>query len=429
MLEDADGSLLVIDTGGWYKLCCPTSQLHKPDVLGAIYRVRRKGAPRPSDPRGLTLAWSRMTADELARLLDDERPVVRRRAIQNLAEKGADAIAALSDALRSPRSAQCRLNAIWAATRIDVPAARALARACLRDENDTVRQAAIHSVSVWRDRAALSELLPLLRGESFHNRRAAAEAIGRMGDKSAVPAFLEAAGIPCDRTLEHSLTYALIEIADRQGTKTALHSDNIRTRRTALVAMDQMDAGGLRPEEVAPALVSADPVLKENAWWIASRHPEWGGALAGFLRERLEVNGLSGSEREELARHLARFSRAAPIQALVAERLRDPNASLECRRIVLRAIAQSGLKETPVAWTAALCHVLVAGNADLVAEAVSAARALPAPKVKPEELVAGLMKIGNDAGLPVTVRLNALAAVPGGLVAVPPSLFAFLRTG
>src|SRR3546814_9217684 len=38
VIEDADGSLLVIDTGGWYKLCCPTSQLWKPDVLGAIYR-------------------------------------------------------------------------------------------------------------------------------------------------------------------------------------------------------------------------------------------------------------------------------------------------------------------------------------------------------------------------------------------------------
>ena len=34
VLEDADGSLLVVDTGGWYKLCCPTSQLLKPDVLG-----------------------------------------------------------------------------------------------------------------------------------------------------------------------------------------------------------------------------------------------------------------------------------------------------------------------------------------------------------------------------------------------------------
>ena len=37
------------------------------------------------------------------------------------------------------------------------------------------------------------------------------------------------------------------------------------------------------------------------------------------------------------------------------------------------------------------------------------------------------MKIGNDAGVPATVRLNALAAVPGGLVAIPPSLFTFLR--
>ena len=49
VLEDADGSLLVVDTGGWYKLCCPTSQLAKPDVLGAIYRVRRRGAS-PSRP-------------------------------------------------------------------------------------------------------------------------------------------------------------------------------------------------------------------------------------------------------------------------------------------------------------------------------------------------------------------------------------------
>jgi putative membrane-bound dehydrogenase-like protein len=49
VLEDADGSLLIIDTGGWYKLCCPTSQLAKPDVLGGIYRVKRVGARHTSD--------------------------------------------------------------------------------------------------------------------------------------------------------------------------------------------------------------------------------------------------------------------------------------------------------------------------------------------------------------------------------------------
>ena len=41
VLQDPDGSLLIVDTGGWYKLCCPTSQLWKPDVLGCVYRIRR----------------------------------------------------------------------------------------------------------------------------------------------------------------------------------------------------------------------------------------------------------------------------------------------------------------------------------------------------------------------------------------------------
>src|SRR5216684_1061254 len=80
VIEDADGTLLVVDTGGWYKLCCPTSQLHKPDVLGAIYRVHHSGARKIDDPRGLKLAWAKIAPAELINLLDDPRPVVRRRA-------------------------------------------------------------------------------------------------------------------------------------------------------------------------------------------------------------------------------------------------------------------------------------------------------------------------------------------------------------
>src|SRR4029077_4633239 len=70
IVEDADGSLLVGDTGGWYKLCCPTSQLHKPDILGAIYRIRRKGAPKiADDPRGLQVDWAQMSTQHLVFLL------------------------------------------------------------------------------------------------------------------------------------------------------------------------------------------------------------------------------------------------------------------------------------------------------------------------------------------------------------------------
>ena len=88
------------------------------------------------------------------------------------------------------------------------------------DPDETVRQAAIHSVSLRRDREAVPALVQLLRNPSLQNRRAAAEALGRIGDTSAVPALLKAVGelSAADRALEHSLTYALIEIGDPKGT-------------------------------------------------------------------------------------------------------------------------------------------------------------------------------------------------------------------
>jgi putative membrane-bound dehydrogenase-like protein len=427
VLEDADGSLLVIDTGGWYKLCCPTSQLHKPDVLGAIYRIRRKGAPHIDDPRGLKLAWSRLTPEELARLLDDPRPAVRRRAIQALADKGAQAVPALAEILRSARSAEARRNAVWAATRIDHAEARATVRRALADHDETVRQTAIHSASVWRDRDALASLLGLLKRPALHNRRAAAEALGRIGDRSAVPALLAAVGEPADRVLEHSLTFALIEIADRDGTAAGLKSTNVLTRRAALTALDQMADGRLDAATVARELTAADPRLKETAWWIAGRHPDWGGALAGFLRDRLAAKDLTLAERDELVRQLARFARATPVQELLAERLSDATAPREARRPVLRAMAQSGLKEAPDVWISGLIQVLSGDDGELVREAVATARAVHVSKERSEPLAAALLRIGTNAKGSASLRVSALAAVPGGLSRVEAPLFAFLR--
>src|SRR5438067_7240741 len=88
VIEDADGSLLILDTGGWYKLCCPTSQLVKPDVTGAIYRVKKTGAHKVDDPSGLKIDWKKAKPEELAKLLDDPRPVVWWKAIDELARRG-----------------------------------------------------------------------------------------------------------------------------------------------------------------------------------------------------------------------------------------------------------------------------------------------------------------------------------------------------
>jgi len=459
VLEDADGSLLVIDTGGWYKLCCPTSALHKPDVLGAIYRISRKGAPKIEDPRGLKIAWSKIAPHELAGLLDDHRPAVCRRAIEELAKRGDGANAARNvlfgndwgrpgffvrpdrppEASKGDISVVARRNALWSLTRVDSADARAAVRRRLgdvaragrkmttADADDSVRQVAIHSISLWRDHEAVPQLLTCLSGDSLHNRRAATEALGRIGDKKAVPSLLLAAAGHNDRALEHSITYALIEIADRDGTAAGLKSSNLATRRAALIALDQMDHGKLDVQTVSAELTSPDARMKEAAWWIAGRHPEWGGALAGFLRERLRAQSMTEAERSELTQQLARFARAEPVQELLAERLQDRTSPAYVCRIVLQAMARAGLKETPDSWIAAVLQTLGRDEEPLIAEAVVTAKVLPVPKQHRKAMSAALQKTAHDPRFADAVRLNALAALSAGLE-VEPALFVFLRS-
>jgi putative membrane-bound dehydrogenase-like protein len=429
VLEDADGSLLIVDTGGWYKLCCPTSQLQKPDVLGGIYRVRRKGAPKVEDPWGRGLPT--LTAEGFVERLGDPRPAVQRHAIQILAspEVQRDSIQALRMAAPKGRSLTWRRNVVWTLARFDHPVARALVRAYLADPDETVRQAAIHVAGLWRDRGATSRLIELLKSASAPNRRASAEALGRIGDKAAVPVLLEASGSAGDRITEHSVTYALIEIGDPEGTAPGLQSKNPRTTRAAMVALDQMDGGRLDPKFVAGLLASTDPGLRESASWIVGRHRDWADALAGVLGERLDRPDLPAGERAELERQLGGFSGAAPIQQLLAARLRSAAAPMASRRGSLQAMAWSNLKakDVPTAWVAALASVLDGepANAPLRAPAIATIRALPLAKNEAEDLRTRLLGIAADATNPDALRLDALAAVPGGLVKPDETLYRF----
>jgi putative membrane-bound dehydrogenase-like protein len=429
VIEDADGSLVIVDTGGWYKLCCPTSQLQKPDVLGAIYRVRRVGAPRVLDPRGSDL--SRRPADEVVKLLGDPRPAVQRRAIEFLSssEVAGISMGLLRQLAAGNPSARMRRNVVWTLARLGAPEARAMVQDFLRDPDETVRQAAIHVVGLWRDKTA-STLIELLQAGSPQNRRAAAEALGRIGDKSAVPALLEAAGRENERILEHSITYALIDIADPKATGAGLTSANPRVQRAAMAALDQMDGGGLDPKFVAGLLATADPELKETASWIVGRHRDWAPALAGALGDRLNLIDLPPAERAELERQLGRFAQAAPIQGLLAGCLRDAFAPLAARRSSLQAMAWSTLKPeaVPRAWVDALASVLQGDPAtpELITPAVATLRALPVSSAKAGMLPARLQDIAADTRNAADLRLAALAAIPGGLVKPDENLFTFL---
>ncbi|HTI51582.1 MAG TPA: PVC-type heme-binding CxxCH protein [Planctomycetaceae bacterium] len=427
VLEDADGSLLVVNTGGWYKLCCPSSQLWKPDILGGIYRVRRGGAVHIADPRGLKLDWTKATAEDLAKRLSDDRPAVRKRAIHELAGKGIKALPALEQTLQSAKSPDVRCRVLWTLTRIDATAARAATRAALRDRDETVRQAAVHSISVWRDRDAVPELLRLLADGPPFNRRAAAEALGRLAHPAAVPVLLSVAGEELDRTLEHSVTYALIEIANPSETAAGFVSENPRTRRAAMLAADQMEGGGLSPDSIAELLTSDEPRLRETAAWIVGRHREWGPALRPFLERRLAVRNLTDDESAILARLLAGFASDVDIQALLASRLLTVGALHTAeKKVILHAMSQSGLKMLPAEWVTPLATVLRSDDA-LAPLAVAVVRAIPCPPERAADLHAALLAAAANERLSTAVRLEALGAAPGGIGQVDPIVFDFVR--
>jgi len=432
VIEDADGSLLVIDTGAWYKLCCPTSQLAKPDVLGAIYRIRRVGAPRVRDPRGLAITWT-AAATALTKLLDDPRTAVQSRAVRELAARGDEAVATLADVLRISPSADARRNAVWALTRIAGSPAREVTRAALSDRDETVRHAAIHAAGLLRDGGATTALREALREGPPAIRRAAAEALGRIGDSRAVPDLIAAAASPVDRVLEHSITYALIEINDPAAVSTSrTQATTSRARRAALLALDQMDRRTLEPDAIVPLLDSDDAVLNETAWWIAGHHQEWGNALARYFESHLASASSTAAQQAALQQRVAQFADNPAIQSLLASKIERADTR-DDRLWALRAMtlaARTRLKALPEAWVAPLVNVLRSKNTEIINQAVSVVRAAPAPKVMPPSLQDALLHAGRDAAQPLETRLAALAAlaaVPDGLAKVDDDIFDAVR--
>lgn len=453
LIEDADGSLIVIDTGGWYKLCCPTSQIGKPDVLGAIYRVRKTDAKKVEDPRGLKIDWPKTTAKELAGFFADPRPAVQKRAIATLVnltlppsprtlEQGRgegrtanDALTAIDQILNASPNPRARLNAVWAASQIQNRDARATVRAGLSDKDDTVTQAACHATSIWRDQLAVPDLLKLLSHPSLQVRRAAAEALGRSGRPEVVDAILNVfekalADKDIDPILEHSLIYAVIEVGSAQQLEPICSSilfDNDKrasTRRAALIVLDQ--TGGMakapanrtRARSLLALVEHPDKGLRTTADWVINRHVVWGDILAEEYEKDLfftPIDRLSSiPEARTLAAVQTQFAALAKsdrIQSLLSDVAVSPEAPRDNRLFCLHVMTQATLKEPPPRWLKTTTALLSDSDWKITGAAVDVIRKFALKKMSPE-LVSALLKVASQTDVVTPTRLAALDALP-----------------
>lgn len=429
--EDADGSLLIVDTGGWYKLCCPTSQLVKPDVLGGIYRVRREGAARVEDPRGLKLKWTEASPEALADRLGDPRPAVHKRAIDALALRGDGALDALAKALLSD-DAIARLNAVWTLTRIDAPRARALVRSALRDADANVEIAARHSISVWKDAEAKRLIEQSLAVDPPHVKRAGVEALGRIGDQQSIDRLFELVKSAPDRVLEHSITYAVIEIGDvKQIYSHAAPAGADSVRSLAYAAFDQL----IPPYELGPAYATAamshgGEKLKKTVSWIASHRPDWADAIASKYLEEVDLaRDPNRTKSEELIAASSRLLGSKVMREGLNERLvlKTPEAVL---RTILEIVAASDDKALPNDLLASIAGIVGGvGESRVKNYAQPVTDALRGQKVADASLAVvqgALLRIARSSEVDERDRLKALLAVPGKVPAGAADLETFV---
>ena len=408
VLEDADGSLLVVNTGGWFTNGCPTSSVGKPDAHGTIYRVRRTGGHRITDPRGLKLEWAAATPTQLVTRLADPRFAVRDRTVATLARAGDAAVPALTEAIASA-DRQARLQALWALTRIDTPAAHGVVRRALVDADAGVRQAAARSVFTTRDVGAAAGLRRLLADPHPTVRREAAAALGRVDASDAVPALLDALAAPdLDRTLEHAVIYALIEIDAPTATAAGLNRPHSAVRRGALLALDQMRESPLRPDQVLPLLDAADAPLRNAALMVVARRQPWSAAVAADLRRRVGGGSLTADQAGVVRELVIRFGRDAGVQELVGETLSRPGLPGGLQQLLLNAVADTSGVQMHHSWVAPLTAALRSNDADLTSTAIRMVRAARATGF--DEALQG---IGADTSRDPLLRISALQAMRG----------------
>ena len=417
VLEDADGSLLVVETGGWFIKGCPLSQVSKPELKGGIYRVRKQGAARIADAYGNQIEWSSLSMENAAGYVADPRPFVRDRAVQWLVDH--NAVTALTELLHNSPSADVRTKAVFALYRIGTPETFAALRAGLNDTNLQVRVAAARAAGLAKDASSLDKLIELVSKDEPAVRRQAATALGQIADKRSVHGLLVAAETADDRFIQHAIINSLVTLNEPKAVMPALQHAAPQVRQVAIIAMDQMPSAPLRANQLIPFLESDNLNLKRTALWVAAHHPEWSDDMHEFLLRRFRKGALSDDERELFTEILVAYCGDQVTQKFLADQLEGNSKE---KGFLLNVMGECPQKEFPQVWLAPLKKILESNDAPEVQ-----ASALELIRLRGiTSLTDQLLKLSSNKDKPAMLRLEAIAAIMDSHPQISDSHFAWL---
>jgi putative membrane-bound dehydrogenase-like protein len=402
VVEDADGSMLVLNTGGWFIAGCPLSRVAKLDVPGGIYRIRRDEAERVEDPWGKKLDLKSLSAESLAEYVGDSRPAVRDNAIERLIEIGAPAVVPIKNSFLASDNEEIRAAGVFALYRINTQNAFKEVRTMLDDASVIVRTAAARVLGLAKDNQSVDKLMEILQHDKAPVRRQAATALGQIGDDRSVNALLNGAEDSRDRFVEHAIIYALINIKETAPLVDALVHSSSNVRKAAIIALDQMDGSPLQKENLVPFLASEDPVLRNTGIWVASHHTDWADVVIDFLQTRLSVADLSDTTFIPVRNLMITFSANKQVQDFIAAQLRTAETANK-KALLIDVISHASVKEIPATWVQQLPKMLQGDDPEMRSQILGLIESRGIKALNRQ-----LNAIVQDSNMPAEFRLKAL---------------------
>lgn len=408
VLEGGDGSLLVVETGGWFIKGCPLSQVSKPELEGAIYRIRRKDASRMDDPFGNNINWQSLDVAGLVKLLEDQRPFVVDRTIERMVDLGADAVPALGGVIDQSSSVTVRVHAVFTLFRIGTDEALSFVRNALKDSDISVQVAAARSLGLAKDQTSVDPLLEVLKSSEGAAKRQAATALGQIGESRAIAGLLEAAEGNHDRFIEHAIIHSLIILNEPQMVSRSLDHPSPQVRRATLISLDQMSGSPLLASQLTKYLTDPDSVLRNTALWIAPHHPSWAGDILEFLQNQFDDHNLNPEYRDPEKKILVAFCHDLNIQKFIGDEMEKGDAST--RQFMLEVMAVCEIDRFPETWISTL-RAALANTSITLPEKSEILQLIQLRGIR--DLDSQLRDLTDNENQPVEIRISALEVLAG----------------
>lgn len=322
VLESSDGSLLIVDTGGWYVEHCPTGRIRDSRAPGGIYRAR----------------WTK--AREV-----------------------------------KPASDEARFAALWKMNTDQL-------RARLADGDVNVICAAARVLASRREKSAGDALVALLDSTQAPVRRASAEALTLCGARSHAPRLVAALAKAGNDFEEHACIAALLSLADEPFVRGLLAHETPRVRRAALHLLDQPPFATLRFADLTGPLGDSDANVNRAARHLLEGHNEWAADALPWLRQQLATSASEAGSLNALSALFVAFQSDAGIRGLISELL-APGAPtpVGARAFLLNLLPSLTTKKPEAAWLQAIGPALA--DPALRIPALGAASAYPQPEFAP----------------------------------------------